>query len=342
MHSQIKTVNSTTTVPGDPSGKETIVVALGGNAILKPGEKGTFAEQMTNIGHTAAQLARLICEGKQLIITHGNGPQVGRIFRQQELGVQAGLPEMPLYICGAMSQAQIGVMIQQAMHNELVLAGCPKTVVTMICQTLVDQESAAFRDPTKPIGSFYSEEEALKAMTEKGETWKEDGGRGWRRVVPSPEPLEIPEIKAVKLLIKKDVNVIVSGGGGTPVARNSGGTVAGVDAVVEKDLVAQEVARAVAADTLLILTDVKHAKINYRTPQEQKLGEISLAEAKEYHRQGHFQPGSMGPKVLAAIRFVESGGGKAVITSLEDALSGAEGKTGTIIKRSGAADGSPG
>ena len=333
MHSQIKTLNSAAPAPGERTGGETIVVALGGNAILKPGEKGTFTEQMKNISQTAAHLARLICEGKQLIITHGNGPQVGRIFRQQELGVEAGLPEMPLYICGAMSQAQIGVMIQQAMHNELVLAGCPKTVVTMICQTLVDPESDAFHNPTKPIGGFYSEPEALKAMVEKGETWKEDGGRGWRRVVPSPEPLAIPEIDAVKLLINRDVNVIVSGGGGTPVARNSGGIVAGVDAVVEKDLVAQAVALAVGADTLLILTDVNHAKINYRSSEEKKLGQISLAEAKEYHRQGHFQPGSMGPKMIAAIRFIESGGKKAVITSLESALPGAEGKIGTIITR---------
>jgi len=331
LHSQKKMTETMTPVLGDRSRGETIVVALGGNAILKPGEKGTFAEQMANIRNTAAQLARLIREGKRLIITHGNGPQVGRIFRQQELGVRAGLPEMPLYICGAMSQAQIGVMIQQAIHNELIQNGCPRTVVTLICQTLVDPASRAFRDPTKPIGSFYSETEAQRAMAEKGETWKEDSGRGWRRVVPSPEPQGFPEIDAIRLLIDQGIIVVVSGGGGTPAAQEPGGALVGVEAVVEKDLAAQEVARIIGAETLLILTDVTHAMINYRTPQERAIGKVSLEEIKEYHRQGHFIPGSMGPKVLAAIRFIENGGKRAVITSLENALPGAEGKVGTVV-----------
>lgn len=331
MHLQKQTLNSTKQVPRGRAAGKTIVVALGGNAILRPGEKGTFDEQMANIRNTAAQLARLIGEGNRLIITHGNGPQVGRIFQQQELGVRAGLPEMPLYICGAMSQAQIGAMIQQALHNELILTGCPKTVVTLICQTLVDPFSEAFRDPTKPIGSFYSEEEAKKAMAEKGETWKEDSGRGWRRVVPSPEPQGFPELDAIRLLIEQDVVVVVSGGGGTPASRDPRGILTGVEAVVEKDLAAQEVARIVGADTLLILTDVTHAMINYRTPREQAIKEISLEKIKEYHRRGHFIPGSMGPKVLAAIRFIENGGKRAVITSLANALAGAEGKVGTVV-----------
>ncbi len=333
MQSQIEKSSSMQLEPNKHPDRDMIVVALGGNAILKPGENGTFAEQMDNIRHTAAQLATLISNGKRLIITHGNGPQVGRIFQQQELGRRAGLPEMPLYICGAMSQAQIGIMIQQALHNELFLAGCPRTVVTLICQTLVDPRSKAFSDPTKPIGSFYSEAAAQKAMAEKGETWKEDSGRGWRRVVPSPEPLAFPEIEAIKALIARDIIVIVSGGGGTPVARNSRGILSGVDAVVEKDLAAQAVARITGAGTLLILTDVTAARINYRTPEEQMIGRVSLKEIKEYHRQGHFIPGSMGPKVLAAIRFVEDGGNMAVITSLENALPGAEGKVGTVITR---------
>lgn len=307
------------------------MVALGGNAILRPGENGTFGEQMENIRHTTAQLAGLILQGKRLVITHGNGPQVGKIYRQQELGSRTGIPEMPLYICGAMSQAQIGYMIQQALHNELVTAGCPRTVVTLICQTLVDPASGAFSDPTKPIGSFYSETEARKAMAEKDEIWKEDSGRGWRRVVPSPEPLGFAEVEAIKMLMEREIIVVVTGGGGTPVVRDARGALSGIDAVVEKDLAAQELARIVGAGTLLILTDVTHAMINYRTPQERKLERVSLAEMKEYHRQGHFVPGSMGPKVLAAIRFVEGGGKRAVITSLKNALPGAEGRIGTVI-----------
>lgn len=333
MQSQIEKSSSMRLELNKHPDKDTIVVALGGNAILKPGENGTFAEQMENIRSTAAQLAELISGGKRLIITHGNGPQVGRIFQQQELGLRAGLPEMPLYICGAMSQAQIGIMIQQALHNELALAGCPRTIVTLVCQTLVDPQSKAFSNPTKPIGSFYSAGEAQKAMAEKGETWVEDSGRGWRRVVPSPEPLGFPEIEAIRSLIAQGIVVIVSGGGGTPVARSSQGTLVGVDAVVEKDLVAQAVAQMTAAGTLLILTDVAGAKINYLTPEEQLIGRVSLKELKEYHQQGHFIPGSMGPKVLAAIRFVENGGNMAVITSLENVLPGSKGQVGTVVTR---------
>ena len=333
MDSEMENKNSTPSVPNCRPGKETIVVALGGNAILRPGENGTFSEQMKNIRNTAAQLAKLILRGKRLVITHGNGPQVGRIFQQQEVGARFGIPEMPLYICGAMSQAQIGFMIQQALYNELIMAGCNKTVVTLICQTLVDPNGKAFSNPTKPIGSFYSKKEAQKAMVEKGEIWKEDSGRGWRRVVPSPEPQGFVEIDAIKLLIAQDIIVIVSGGGGTPVAQDDHGVLTGVDAVVEKDLGAQIVAQIIGAHTLLILTDVTNAMIYYQAPEEQKLEKTSLAEIKRYYRQGHFKPGSMGPKVLAAIRFIESGGEKAVITSLENALLGAEGEIGTVITR---------
>ncbi|NLZ32515.1 MAG: carbamate kinase [Firmicutes bacterium] len=311
--------------------QETIVVALGGNAILQPGQRGTFEEQMENVRKTAVQLAQLILSGKRLVITHGNGPQVGRIFQQQEIGAREGIPEMPLHVCGAMSQGQIGYMIQQALHNELLKAGCPKTVVTLICQSLVDPSSPAFADPTKPIGSFYSEAEAKKAMAEKGEVWKEDSGRGWRRVVPSPEPLACAEIEAIKALIDKDVVVIISGGGGIPVVRDSRGALSGIDAVIDKDLGAQVMARETGADVLLILTDVANAAIHYRTPGEKILERVSLKEMKTYYRQGHFKAGSMGPKVLAAIRFVEGGGKMAVITSLENALPGAEGRVGTVV-----------
>lgn len=317
----------------DDTEQETIVAALGGNAILQPGQKGTFAEQMKNVCMTTAQLAQLILGGKRLVVTHGNGPQVGRIFQQQEIGLRSSIPMMPLFVCGAMSQGQIGYMIQQALYNELVKAGCPKTVVTLICQSLVDHSSPAFQNPTKPIGSFYSEAEAQKMAEEKKEIWKEDSGRGWRRVVPSPEPRGCAEIEAIKSLVSQDTVVVVSGGGGIPVIRNDGGTLTGIDAVIDKDLAAQVIARETGAQVLLLLTDVTNVAIDYMTPREKKLEQIGLDELKSYYLQGHFKDGSMGPKVLAAIRFVESGGKRAVITSLENALLGAEGRAGTVINK---------
>ncbi len=313
------------------TGQETIVAALGGNAILRPGQQGTFVEQMENVYMTAAQLAQLIVSGKRLVVTHGNGPQVGRIFQQQEIGRRSAIPMMPLFVCGAMSQGQIGYMIQQALYNELLKAGSPRTVVTLICQSLVDSSSPAFHNPTKPIGSFYSKAEAQKTAAEKKEIWKEDSGRGWRRVVPSPEPQGCVEIEAIKSLILQNTVVVVSGGGGIPVVRDPGGALAGIDAVIDKDLAAQVMARGTGAQALLLLTDVANVAIDYMTPREKKLGHVQLDEIKSYHEQGHFKAGSMGPKVLAAIRFVESGGKRAVITSLENALLGAEGKAGTVI-----------
>lgn len=317
----------------DHTGRETIVVALGGNAILQPGQSGTFTEQMKNVSMTTAQLAQLILSGKRLVVTHGNGPQVGRIFQQQEMGRQSSIPMMPLFVCGAMSQGQIGYMIQQALYNELVKAGCPKTVVTLICQSLVDPTSPAFNNPTKPIGSFYSEAEAQKMASEKMEIWKEDSGRGWRRVVPSPEPRGCAEIAAIKSLISQDTVVVVSGGGGIPVVQDDRGVLTGIDAVIDKDLAAQVIALETEAQALLLLTDVTNVAIDYMTPREKKLEHVNLDEIKSYYLQGHFKDGSMGPKVLAAIRFVESGGKRAVITSLENALLGADGKAGTVINK---------
>lgn len=314
------------------NGRETIVIALGGNAIQRPGQEGTFTEQMENVRTTTAQLAKLILAGKQLVITHGNGPQVGRIFQQQEIGFLTGIPEMPLFVCGAMSQGQIGYMIQQELYNELIKAGCRKTVVTLICQSLVDPTDPAFEDPAKPIGSFYSEAEAQKYTLEKGQIWKEDSGRGWRRVVPSPELQKCNEIPAIKSLIAKDTVVIVSGGGGIPVVKVADGTLNGVDAVVDKDIGAQVIAHEIGADVLLILTDVPNVYINYRTDRERKIGRVSLDEMKKYYLQNQFVAGSMGPKVLAAIRFVEGGGTRAAITSLENVMLGAEGNIGTVIE----------
>jgi carbamate kinase len=278
-------------------------------------------------------LAQLIAKGNRLVITHGNGPQVGHILLQQSQGQLAGTPSMPLFVCGAMSQGFIGYMIQQALSNELTKLGISKTVVTLISQVLVDEKDLAFKNPTKPIGSFYTWEEAKAAQEETGEIWKEDSGRGWRRVVASPQPLGLIEISAVKALLEKDMVVIASGGGGIPVICNPKGQLSGIDAVIDKDMAAYKLAEAIGADTLIILTDVSHVAINYNTPQEEKLFEITAEELLEYYNEGHFKDGSMGPKVMASVRFVEGEGKRAVITSLDNVLSGIEVKTGTVVTK---------
>jgi carbamate kinase len=311
----------------------TIVVALGGNAILQPGQKGTFEEQMENVKITASQLARLIVKGNRLVITHGNGPQVGRILQQQSMGEYGGIPPMPLFVCGAMSQGMIGYMVQQALYNEFRKLGIDRTVVTLVSQVIVDTKDPAFSNPTKPIGAFYSQQEAMKAQKDRGEVWKEDSGRGWRRVVPSPPPGGLLEISAVKALINHGAVVIASGGGGIPVAVRDTGEVTGIDAVIDKDLAAEKLAEEVDADVLLILTDVSHVAINYKTHLQQNLTAVTAEELSDYYEQGHFKAGSMGPKVKAALKFVENGGRMAVITSLDNALLGAEGRAGTVVTR---------
>ena len=311
--------------------KKTIVVALGGNAILQPGQKGTFEEQYGNVHRTVEQLAAMVLSGNwRLVITHGNGPQVGNILLQQD-AAKAVVPPLPMDVCGAESQGFIGYMIQQAFHNVLAHAGRGDIpVATIVTQVLVDKADPAFENPTKPVGPFYSAEEAKRLQAEKGWHVVEDAGRGWRRVVPSPDPKAIVEREAIRILVENRAIVVASGGGGIPVIKEDG-TYRGVEAVIDKDLAGERLAEDVGAAVFLILTDVDRVRLNYKRPGEKVLDRLTVAEAKGYAQQGHFAKGSMEPKVKACVRFIEAGGERAVIASLAQAVEAAEGRAGTQV-----------
>ncbi len=308
--------------------QSTIVVALGGNAILRPGQTGTAEEQFANVKTTCKSIACMVKQGYRVVITHGNGPQVGNILIQNQHS-QNLVPAMPLDVCGAESQGLIGYMIQQCIQNELAEVGISLPVVTVLTQVIIDENDPAFKNPTKPIGPFYTEEEAQHFAAERGETWKEDAGRGWRKVVPSPLPVEIFEKSAIRSLIRQGSIVIAAGGGGIPVIRE-GNTLQGIEAVIDKDLASSKLAGDIKADILLILTDVERVAINYHTPSETYLNEITVDEAKKYMSEGEFSAGSMGPKVQAAINFACCGG-TSIIASLNQGLDALKGKNGTRI-----------
>lgn len=309
---------------------KTIVVALGGNAI-QTGNGATAEDQKQACLNTAKQLVKLIQDGHKLIIAHGNGPQVGNIVLQQQLNQSQKLPAMPLDTCGAMSQGMIGYWLQNAMYEVLHENGIDKNVVTLVTQVLVDKNDEAFKNPTKPIGSFYTKEEADKLIETKGYQMKEDAGRGFRRVVPSPKPIDIIEKKAIVDLIERDNIVIASGGGGIPVSLENNKLV-GVEAVIDKDFASEKLAELVNADVLLILTAVENVAINFGKPNQENLTNLTIDKAKHYIEEGHFAPGSMLPKVEAAIQFAQSNENReAIITSLENAYEAVNGKTGTRI-----------
>lgn len=311
--------------------RERVVVALGGNAILQRGQRGTAAEQMGNVQKTAREVAKMIQAGYQVILTHGNGPQVGTILIQNELGARQ-VPAMPMDVCGAESQGFIGYLFCQALANCFQRKKIPiPKPVCIVTQVRVDRTDPAFQNPTKPVGPFFSEEEARRRMKERNETWIEDAGRGWRRVVPSPDPKEIIEKEAVRALVEQGFVVVASGGGGIPVVTAEDGGLEGVEAVIDKDLAAERLAQDVNADLLLILTDVPQVLIHYRQPGEKAVGTIRADELEAYHLEGHFKSGSMGPKVEATLRFVRNGGKRAVIASLDQALEALEGSRGTQV-----------
>jgi carbamate kinase len=316
--------------------RKTVVVALGGNAILQPGQVGTFEEQLFNIDGAMHRIAELIENGWRVVLTHGNGPQVGNLLIQNALAAGTVAP-MPMDVCGAESQGQIGYMLEQTLQNQLRRRRLAVPVVTLLTQVAVDPKDKAFAAPSKPVGPFYSEEQARRMMLEEGLAMREDAGRGWRRVVPSPEPVEIVPIAAIRDMLAGGLCVICSGGGGVPVVRAKGGALAGIDAVIDKDLAAALLATEVAADALLILTDVPQAYIHYGTPDQQALGSVTLGQMRAYAAQGHFKAGSMGPKVMACMRFVEAGG-TAVIGSLTEVVAAMAGEAGTrIVGEAGAA-----
>jgi carbamate kinase len=307
---------------------KTVVVALGGNAILQPGQVGTFEEQLFNIDGAMRRIAALAARGWRVVLTHGNGPQVGNLLIQNALAARTVAP-MPMDVCGAMSQGQIGYLAAQTLGNHLKKRKLETPVVCLVTQVAVDPADPAFSHPTKPVGPFYSEAEARRMMLEEGLAMREDAGRGWRRVVPSPEPVEIVELEAVRDLVDRGVLVVCSGGGGVPVVRGRA-ALSGTDAVIDKDLAAALLAERLGADALLILTDVPRAYVNYGREDQEALGVVSAAEMREYAAAGHFKAGSMGPKVEACLRFAE-GGGEAVIASLTEVEKAMAGRAGTHI-----------
>jgi len=313
--------------------RQRVVVALGGNAILQRGQRGTADEQMQNVRATAEQIAKMIEAGYEVIVTHGNGPQVGAILIQNELGVRQ-VPAMPMDVCGAESQGFIGYLFCQALGNALVEKKIKETSpVCIVTRVLVDGDDPAFLNPAKPVGPFFEEGEARRRISERHETWIEDSGRGWRRVVPSPDPKQIIEKGAVKALVESGYVVVASGGGGVPVILSPDGSLTGVEAVIDKDLAAERLAQDVKADILLILTDVQNVLVDYRQPSERALGKVSVSDLEKYQLAGHFKAGSMGPKVEAMLRFVRNGGKRAIIARLDEALEGLEGRRGTQLAR---------
>ena len=313
---------------GLPPPRETLVVALGGNAILQPGQRGTAEEQRANVDQAMCAVASLVDQGFRIVLTHGNGPQIGTIMLQEAIAEEIeGIPAMPMDIEGAMSQGAIGYMIQQSLQNELARLGRRSAVVSMVTQTIVDAADPAFLNPTKPVGPFYTREKAESLQT-RGLEMVEDSGRGFRRIVASPQPVAIREFDAIRALIDSGTHVICSGGGGIPVVQHAD-MLHGVEAVIDKDHSASLLARQLNADRLLILTDVEQVYIGFRTPEEQALRHLYPEQAQQFINDGHFAPGSMEPKVRAAMQFVQAGGREAITTRLDCALDALRGLAGT-------------
>ncbi|MHC1707537.1 MAG: carbamate kinase [Bacteroidales bacterium] len=296
--------------------KRLAVVAFGGNALLLSGQKGTIDEQEKNAYETCEHLLALIKRDYNLVITHGNGPQVGNILLSDQAGTQVhGLPPMPLDICVAYSQGFIGYVIEQQLRNVLEVHELERDIITIITQVLVNKDDPAFKNPTKPIGPYYSKEEAENLMASPNVVFKEDArGRGWRKVVASPQPLVIGNQKSIEKLARDGQIVIAVGGGGIPAFYVEPNKLQGIDAVIDKDLASSILAVQIRADKLFILTDVPKVCIHFNTPQEMALDRMTLAEAKRYLDEGHFGEGSMAPKIRAAINFVEHTGKDCIIT----------------------------
>ena len=307
-----------------------IVVALGGNALQSGNGPATAEAQLEVVKNTCERIAEIVESGYEVGVVHGNGPQVGRILLASETAKDV-TPAMPFDVCGAMSQGYIGYHLQQALGYALKKRGKDIPVVTLATQVVVDGADPGFVNPTKPIGPFYGEEEAKAIAAEKGYTMKEDAGRGWRRVVASPIPQKIVEIDSVRRLWDSTI-VITCGGGGIPVVEKEDGSLEGVAAVIDKDFAAELLAEQVEADVLMILTEVEKVAVNFNKPDQQNLDHMTLAEAEKHCADGQFAPGSMLPKVKAAMKFVTAyPEKKAIITSLDKAIDALEGKTGTVV-----------
>jgi len=296
--------------------KKLAVVAFGGNALIRAGQKGTIDEQEENVYNTCLNLVELIKNDYNIVITHGNGPQVGNILLQNQAGSKMyGVPEMPLDICGAYSQGLIGYMIEQQLRNILEERGMERDVITIVTEVLVDKNDPAFQKPIKPVGPYYSKEEADTMSKDSGAVFAEDSkGRGWRKVVASPKPISIGNKNSIERLAREGQIVIAVGGGGIPVFYVKPKKLQGIDAVIDKDLASALLASLIKADEFYILTDISKVCINFNTPEEKKLDRITVSDAKRYMAEGQFAEGSMAPKVRAAIQFVENGGKETIIT----------------------------
>lgn len=308
-----------------------IVVALGGNAIVQAGQRGTAEEQEANVALSCAQVAQMLDAGYEIVLTHGNGPQVGNLLIKNEIARDV-VPAMPLDWCVAQTQATIGYMIQQSLGQELARRGSSQMVATLVTRTEVRGDDPAWQHPTKPIGLYQPEERAREIVATTSQTWGRQGERGWRRLVPSPNPVAIVDRDAILAVIEDGAVVVTCGGGGIPVVRGADGRLVGAEAVIDKDLAAALLAREVHADTLLILTDVEHAVLRYGTPQAAPLRAVSAGQLRTYQTEGHFASGSMGPKIEAALRFVEGGGQRAIISALHVGVAALRGETGTQVR----------
>jgi carbamate kinase len=313
--------------------KETIVIALGGNALIQKGEKGTVYEQFANTRTALDDIFSVIKQGHKLVISHGNGPQVGAIVIRTEM-TRENTYYIPLGVAVAETQGEIGYMIEQSLQNKLHLKGVKREVVTILTQVLCDKKDPSIKKPTKPIGPFYSEKKIKGFKTNGVKFVKDAAGRGFRRVVPSPVPLKIIEGDTINDLVKKGRIVIACGGGGMPVYKERNGTLEGIDGVVDKDLASSVLASKIKADRLIILTEVEKVSLNFNTPEQKDLDKLTIKEARKHLKAGQFPAGSMGPKVTACVEFLERGGKRALITSIKTLPEALKGKTGThFIKK---------
>lgn len=306
-----------------------VLVALGGNAMTGPDGSAAWSAQRDAIARAMEPVADLVVHGVEVALTHGNGPQVGNLLVKNELAAHE-VPPVPLDWCGAQTQATIGFTVQNTLEAALGRRGVRRHTAAVVTRTLVDADDPGFRNPTKPIGRFLPKERADQFIA-LGQIWQDRGERGWRRVVASPEPLEILDAETVRLLVGAGYVVVAAGGGGIPVVRDSAGDLRGVEAVIDKDLGAALLGRTLGVEVLVIATDVPHAVLRHGTPEAEDIGTVTTTQLRAYAAEGHFASGSMGPKVDAACRFVEQGGRRAVITSLDQIVDAVTGSAGTVV-----------
>lgn len=311
--------------------RKVAVVAIGGNSLIIDKNRKTIADQYEAVEQTMEHISGMIADGWDVVVTHGNGPQVGFILRRSELAIHE-LHPVPLDYCGADTQGAIGYMVQKALRNEFKKQGSNKKAVTVVTQVEVSADDPAFQNPSKPIGSFMDEETAKERIAE-GQDFVEDAGRGWRRVVPSPLPINIVEVDAIKTLIKNGFIVVAVGGGGIPVVENENGDLIGVEAVIDKDFASGLLANLISADLLLISTAVEKVALNFNKPDQRWIDKMTLSEAEDYIAKNHFAPGSMLPKIQACVKFLKEGGEAALITDPPNIPRALRGETGTWITK---------